>query len=330
MNSKLKITIPKPCHENWNAMLPKEKGRFCGSCSKTVVDFTKKSPLEIKQYLTEKKHERICGHFYKKQLDSIVIEIPQTTFQQQLSFQKIFLLALFFVMGTTLFSCQYNNGQKQKIENVVLIDTLKKVEHKIDSIKNLISKDSLLIKNDKITHTVINETGVVLCEPKNDTEIKITETIGEIALESEKDTLYKNNVNEILTIEGDIDYEEIEEELVFGMIIEQPPRFKEAKKLSKEEVKKDFDERMKNFIENNFDISWTKNLGLSEGKHRLFTQFYIDENGNVIDIKVRAPHIKIKKEVTKMIQKLPQFIPGEQRGKAIKTKYNLPITFIID
>ena len=31
-----------------------------------------------------------------------------------------------------------------------------------------------------------------------------------------------------------------------------------------------------------------------------------------------------------MIQKLPQFIPGEQSGKAIKTIYNLPITFIID
>ena len=51
MNSKSKITIPKPCHENWNAMTPKEKGKFCNSCSKTVVDFTKKSPSEIKQYL---------------------------------------------------------------------------------------------------------------------------------------------------------------------------------------------------------------------------------------------------------------------------------------
>jgi hypothetical protein len=330
MDSKLKITIPKPCHENWNAMSPKEKGRFCSSCSKTVVDFTKKSPSEIKEYLVEHKSERVCGHFYKKQLDSIVIEIPQITFHQQVSFQKIFVLALFFVMGTSLFSCQYKDGQKQKIENIVLIDTLKKIEHKIDSTKQSINKDSLLIKNDKITHTVISETGIVLCEPENDTKIKLTETVGEIALEREKDTLYNNNLNEILTIEGDIAYEEIEEEVVFGMIIENPPRFKETENLSKEEVKKDFDERMKNFVENNFDVSWTNNLGLSKRKYKIYTQFTIDKKGHVIDIKVRAQHPKIKKEVLKMIQKLPQFIPGQQGGKAINTIYALPITFIIE
>ena len=328
MNSKSKITIPKPCHENWNAMTPKDKGKFCNSCSKTVVDFTKKSPSEIKEYLIEHKSERVCGHFYKKQLDSIVIEIPQITFHQQLSFQKIFVLALFFVMGTTLFSCQYKDGQKQKIENVVLIDTLKKVEKEINSSKKLISKDSLIVKSDIITHTVISETGIIFCELETDT-IKITDTIGEITLE--KDTIPNKNFDDIILVLGDIDYEEFveEEDIVFG-IIENPPRFKEAKNLSKEKAKKDFDERMINFVQDNFDISWTNDLGLSEGKHKIFTQFTIDEKGIVIDIKIRAPHPKIKEQVFKMIKKIPHFIPGEQNGKAIKTKYSLPITFIID
>ena len=89
MNSKFKITIPKPCHENWNTMTPREKGRFCSSCSKTVIDFTKKTTEEIQEYLIENKNNKVCGHFYKKQLDSIVIEIPQVTFQQQLLFQKL-------------------------------------------------------------------------------------------------------------------------------------------------------------------------------------------------------------------------------------------------
>ena len=34
------LLIPKPCHENWDAMTPRDDGRHCASCSKTVVDLT--------------------------------------------------------------------------------------------------------------------------------------------------------------------------------------------------------------------------------------------------------------------------------------------------
>ncbi len=43
----MKLSIPKPCHENWDAMTPNEKGRFCQVCSKTVRDFTASSDQEI-------------------------------------------------------------------------------------------------------------------------------------------------------------------------------------------------------------------------------------------------------------------------------------------
>ena len=36
-----KITIPKPCNKDWNSMSPNKKGRFCNSCSKTVIDLQK-------------------------------------------------------------------------------------------------------------------------------------------------------------------------------------------------------------------------------------------------------------------------------------------------
>ncbi|WP_309608991.1 hypothetical protein [Flavobacterium sp.] len=35
------ITIPNPCTENWNKMSKTEKGRFCNSCNKLVIDFSK-------------------------------------------------------------------------------------------------------------------------------------------------------------------------------------------------------------------------------------------------------------------------------------------------
>lgn len=119
-----KLTIPKLCNENWNKMTPDEKGRFCSSCSKTVVDFTKKSTKEIQDYLIEKNGQRVCGHFYRKQLDSIVIQFPEEMFYRSLSFQKLFILSLIFVMGTTLFSCKTNTGKVQKIDKVEIIDSV--------------------------------------------------------------------------------------------------------------------------------------------------------------------------------------------------------------
>ncbi len=71
---KFHITIPKPCHENWNAMKPEEKGRFCGSCQKAVTDFTNMSDRELALFL-KKPLGNLCGRFHADQLDR-VFEVP--------------------------------------------------------------------------------------------------------------------------------------------------------------------------------------------------------------------------------------------------------------
>ncbi len=64
----MKITIPKPCHENWETMTPQEKGRFCSVCSKMVRDFTVASDDEIMNAFSNAAEE-ICGSFYESQLN---------------------------------------------------------------------------------------------------------------------------------------------------------------------------------------------------------------------------------------------------------------------
>lgn len=64
-----RISIPKPRHEDWSKMNPNNEGKFCNSCSKTVVDFTKMSKEEIQTYFKQKSGENTCGHFYTSQLD---------------------------------------------------------------------------------------------------------------------------------------------------------------------------------------------------------------------------------------------------------------------
>ena len=165
MKNYFKFSIPKPCHEDWGKMTPNNKGRFCDSCVKTVVDFTKKSTTEIQDFLIENKNQNICGHFQTKQLDTITIEIPNAIFNQQLSFRKLFIVAAFFAMGTTLFSCKYSDGKKQKIENVIVIDSLK-----ID----LHDKDSLITEV---------EGGLNIIEIPVTGDVEVLETDGEIVIE---------------------------------------------------------------------------------------------------------------------------------------------------
>lgn len=64
----MKITIAKPCHENWEAMTPNEQGRFCSVCSKTVRDFTDASDDEMIRAFSDPS-EDICGNFRGSQLN---------------------------------------------------------------------------------------------------------------------------------------------------------------------------------------------------------------------------------------------------------------------
>ena len=87
---------------------------------------------------------------------------------------------------------------------------------------------------------------------------------------------------------------------------------------------------MKKFIQRNFDVDLGSKLNLRTGKHKIYTQFVIDDKGDVVDIKINAPHVKLKQETLDLIEKLPKFTPGKQQNKTVKVKYTLPITFYVD
>ncbi|WP_052259402.1 hypothetical protein [Flavobacterium sp. KMS] len=121
MPTKHKISIPEPCHENWDKMTPAENGRFCISCSKTVVDFTRMLPDEVQHFFIANKNKSVCGRFKNSQLENVTIQIPTEVLYKQTQYHKMFLLALFIAMGTTLFSCQNKNGDKQKIDKIEVV-----------------------------------------------------------------------------------------------------------------------------------------------------------------------------------------------------------------
>jgi hypothetical protein len=114
----LKLSIPKPCHEDWGSMTPNEQGRHCAVCAKTVTDFTQMSDDEVKLFfLNKKQEERTCGRFTNKQLNQITIALPANIYYIPMPLWKKFLAASLIIFSTTLFSCNTNMKGEPQVEN---------------------------------------------------------------------------------------------------------------------------------------------------------------------------------------------------------------------
>jgi hypothetical protein len=74
MSKKFQLSIPAACHENWEAMTPVEKGKFCASCNKKVFDFTSMNDRELAAFfknpnLYQTGESSLCGRFRDDQLN---------------------------------------------------------------------------------------------------------------------------------------------------------------------------------------------------------------------------------------------------------------------
>ena len=75
MTNKIQISILKPCGENWQNMTLAEKGKFCASCQKNVIDFTSSSDREIAKYYNQ--NSKICGRFTTEQLNRNLVFVKE-------------------------------------------------------------------------------------------------------------------------------------------------------------------------------------------------------------------------------------------------------------
>lgn len=61
---------------------------------------------------------------------------------------------------------------------------------------------------------------------------------------------------------------------------------------------------------------------------KVFVQFVIGKEGKVTDVQVvRGVDPSLDKEAIRVIQNMPAWKPGKQRGKAVKVSFQLPINF---
>jgi hypothetical protein len=85
----------------------------------------------------------------------------------------------------------------------------------------------------------------------------------------------------------------------------------------------------KHFVKK-FNSRIPNKLGLSAGRKRIFISFTINKKGNVSKIRVKAPHPKIKKEVIRVMKKIPRVKPAVFGRKPANIKYSIPFTLIVE
>lgn len=154
-----------------------------------------------------------------------------------------------------------------------------------------------------------------------DNQIDVEETVLE---STETDQNEAVEVTEIEDIEEAVEEEEVVEDVPFA-VIEDVPVYPGCKG-SKAEKRKCLQEKITKHVGKNFKTELAGELGLSPGKKKVFTQFKIDKNGLISDIRVRGPHARLEKEAVRVVKLLPKMTPGKQRGKPVGVRYSLPIT----
>ncbi|WP_433835009.1 hypothetical protein [Flavobacterium anhuiense] len=301
MERKHKITIPEPCHENWDQMTPNENGRFCMSCSKTVIDFTSMLPEEIQHYFIQNQNEKICGRFKQSQLDNITIQIPNRILYSQTNYHKMFLLALFISMGTTLFSCQDKEGNKQKIDKIEVVEDKKEDEN----IKQITPPPVPPLKqnnndhNEKIIHRT---TGEVVLENQTKSNPTNCEKIVYDKYKSSSKINDQKIVAQNPITEGDL--------YITGAVIE---------------TKADYPNGISAF--NDFFIQEFKMPEKVENiKNRIIISFVVEKDGSLSTFQFpKDIDSQLESEITRILNLCPKWIPGEQNGKRTREKISFPI-----
>ncbi|MEN8123554.1 MAG: hypothetical protein ABFR32_00380 [Bacteroidota bacterium] len=64
-------------------------------------------------------------------------------------------------------------------------------------------------------------------------------------------------------------------------------------------------------VNKNYITELAGELGLTQGKKKVYVQFKIDKNGGIVDIRARGPHARLEKKAVRVVSKLPKMETGK-------------------
>jgi len=90
-----------------------------------------------------------------------------------------------------------------------------------------------------------------------------------------------------------------------------------------------FQQKIKKHIVRKFDSDIAAENGL-EGELKIMVMFTINHEGDIVNVKARAPHPELIKEAIKAVSSLPKMKPAKQGYKKVNVTYALPVVFRVD
>jgi hypothetical protein len=146
------ISIENPCSEDWSKMTATDKGAFCMSCSKEVVDFTGRAAPEIRSLLAESmnKDKNVCGRISPMQMNVLNADFEKWQTNQE-SFRAVWIFSLIAVFGLTLFSCQ--NSASKEIVNQINVQATEMIALESAEVETIDPTDTEVVED----YTLIDE-----------------------------------------------------------------------------------------------------------------------------------------------------------------------------
>ena len=109
--------------------------------------------------------------------------------------------------------------------------------------------------------------------------------------------------------------EEIDEETIF-VVYEKPPMFPGGPSA------------MNKFLSKNIEYPTMARESGIQGT--VYLSFVVEIDGSITDVKaVRGIEGGCNEEAVRVVKKMPKWTPGEQRGRAVRVQFSIPIKFIL-
>ncbi len=126
----------------------------------------------------------------------------------------------------------------------------------------------------------------------------------------------KNVIKDSIAVETSTpnDTTATEENMIFGLIIEQQPEFPGGEAALMAYIKK--------------NLKYPASASENGIQGRVTLSFVVEKDGSISNIEVmRSPAEELSQEAIRVVKMMPRWKPGKQRGKPVRTEYVLPITF---
>jgi TonB family protein len=300
----MKVEIKSPCSEDWDKMKIGMFSRHCDSCDKSVIDFTKMERYEIIMHLLANTNEKVCGRMNKQQFDFHHEDVPVLIRALGKRGGNVSFLILSLVC-LSLVACKEDNGITKNIKTPPPIhkegntEYLGKVSYAADTTET------------KITNTKMSKPVPVALPIPGGGEGWRGEgyELGEVIIDPEPH-------NWAGAIEPTRQLREEDTVLAFA---DKMPEFEGGV------------QALYKFINENLKYPEYEREANISGT--VYVKFIVSIEGKVskptILKSVSGSH-SFDKEVLRVINILPDWIPGEQNGKKVNVYFSMPVKFKLD